>query len=344
MIAEKARDATRILVLRRDNIGDLVCTTPLIRSLRAQLPAARIVALVNRYNAPVLSGNPDLDAVLSYQKTKHRGADESLIGIYARRLRTLLELRREQFDWMLLPGGAQASARRVARLIAPRRILMREAGDCAAGPHEVEQSCALLARMGLNYETPAARVVADEVSVRQLAAKLRSALGFSPAQLVGVHISARKASQRWPAERYADLLRRLPSGPATAFMLLWAPGSARNALHPGDDEKVADVEARLQGLPLAPVATHRLEDLIAALSLCDRVICADGGAMHLAAALGKPIVCLFGDSDAARWRPWQTAFELLQPPSRNVADIMVEEVIDAYQRLLRAQPHGPMTR
>ena len=82
-----------------------------------------------------------------------------------------------------------------------------------------------------------------------------------------------------------------------------------------------------------PVPTHRLDELIAALALCDRVVCADGGAMHIAAALGKPIVCLFGDSDAARWRPWGVPYELLQPPSRNVADIVVENVMQAYQRL-----------
>lgn len=323
----------RILVLRRDNIGDLVCTTPLIRSLRAQLPGADLVALVNRYNEPVLSGNPDLDAVHSYQKVKHRDADESVPGVYARRVRTLLELRRRGFDWMLLPGGAQASALRVARLIAPARLLVRDAQDSAAGPHEVQQACNLLTRMGLNYETPRQRVVADPAIAQTLAAAVRSRLGFVPAALVGIHVSARKPSQRWATERFVELIRRLPAAPGTAFMLLWAPGSERNPQHPGDDEKAAQIEARLRGLPVVPVATLRLEELIAALSLCDRVICADGGAMHIAAALGKPIVCLFGDSDAARWRPWQVAHELLQPPSRNVDDIMVEDVMHAYQRL-----------
>jgi len=330
----------RILVLRRDNIGDLVCTTPLLRALRAQLPASRIVAFVNRYNEPVLHRNPDLDALRSYQKAKHRGADESLPGIYWRRLQTMLELRRQHFDWLLLPGGMQRGAAGAIRMLAPRSVLARAPYDAAAGPHEVEQVCGLLARMGLRYETPAARVVPDQAIVRRLAARIESAVGFRPESVVGIHVSARRPAQRWPAERFAELIRRLPERPGAAFMLLWAPGSESNPQHPGDDEKAARIEAALHGFPLALVATQRLEELIAALALCDRVICADGGAMHLAAALQKPMVCLFGDSDAARWHPWHAGYELLQPPSRNVADIMVEDAMHAYERLCARRPAG----
>ena len=332
--------ATRILVVRRDNIGDLVCTTPLLRALRAQLPASFIVALVNRYNEPVLHGNPDLDAVHAYQKTKHRDSGESIAGIYWRRLKTMAELRRQRFDWLLLPGGMQASSARAAGMIAPRRLLMRGAEDAGAGPHEVEQACHLLVRMGLQYEAPSARVVPDAALGQRLAAKLEAQLGFRPRLLIGVHISARKASQRWEAERFAEVIRHLPAVPGTAFMLLWAPGSASNPRHPGDDEKAAAIEEQLRGLPLVPVATQRLEELIAALALCDRLLCADGGAMHLAAALGKPIVCLFGASDSSRWGPWRTEFELLQAPSRDVADIMVEDVLRAYERLCARGPAG----
>ena len=53
----------RILVIRRDNIGDLVCTLPLFRALRRQLPEAHLAALVTSYTAAVLDGNPDLDAI-----------------------------------------------------------------------------------------------------------------------------------------------------------------------------------------------------------------------------------------------------------------------------------------
>ena len=67
----------KILVVRRDNIGDLICTTPFFAALRRRHPEAWIGALVNSYNAPVLDRNPDIDEVFAYQKLKHLEAGES---------------------------------------------------------------------------------------------------------------------------------------------------------------------------------------------------------------------------------------------------------------------------
>ena len=337
MLAHNNRNAVtsaapKVLVIRRDNIGDLVCTTPLLRALRAQLPAARIVVLATRYNAAVLAGNPDIDCCCSYTKLKHRAAGESALSIYLQRIQTILALRRERFDWILLPGGAQASSLRFAHWIRGDRLLLRGEEDTAAGPHEVEQSCHLLSRMGLRYETPAPRVVAAPDELAGIDALIAGALPHRPSRLVGLHISARKPSQRWPAESFAELARRL-AAEDTAFLLLWAPGSADNVQHPGDDGKAARVLELAAGLPIVPVPTQRLENLIAALSVCDTVICGDGGAMHLAAGLGRPVVCLFGQSTAARWHPWGAAYELLQMPSMQVNDISVDAVARAYAAL-----------
>jgi heptosyltransferase-3 len=323
----------RILIFRRDNIGDLVCTMPLVHALRKQLPGAHLAALVTHYNAAVLATNKDLDAVYSYTKAKHRADGESITGLYLRRLGLLRELRRERFDWVLLPGGAQASSVRTARWLRAERTLTRNAQDTVAGSHEVEQCCHLLVRMGLRYEAPPARIAADSAEVARVTERMHNAWGGRFTSAIGLHISARKASQQWPPERFADLARRLYASTQAPIMLLWAPGSRDNPLHPGDDEKVDAIVAAANGVPMLPFRTEHLAELIAALSCCERVICSDGGAMHLAAALGKPIVCLFGNSTAARWRPWGVPHELLQPPSLDVADIPVDQVLAAYARL-----------
>jgi len=329
-----AEGAPRILVIRRDNIGDLVCTTPLIRSLRAQLPRARIAALATRYNAPALAGNPDLDAAYAYTKAKHRAEGESVLGVYARRVRLAFELRRERFDWALLPGGPHASALWFARWIGAHRTLVRGPADAAAGAHEVEQCCNLLAHMGLRYEAPPTHVVADPRNAAALASRILKHWGARPRKLIGLHISARKPSQRWPTANFAEVAKDLHRAAGASFLLLWAPGASDDRLHPGDDDKAQTMIAEMAGLPVLPVPTQRLEELIAALAQCDEVICCDGGAMHLAAALGKPIVCLFGHSDAARWHPWGAPYELLQKDTRQVADIAPREASAAYARLL----------
>lgn len=319
----------RILVIRRDNIGDLVCTTPLLRALRRQLPQARIECLVTSYNRAVLAGHPDIDALHAYTKAKHRGAGDGALGIYWRRLAMMLDLRRRGFDYVLLPGGRQASSQRFARWVAPRQTLLRDEQDEVAGPHEVEQCCHLLPRLGLAYETPAPFVAPRADAAAALRARLFPA---GVERVVGLHISARKPSQRWPAERFAAFARTVADG-RTGFLLLWAPGREDDPLHPGDDAKAQQLQALTRDLPLQPAPTAQLEELIVALSACDAVVCGDGGAMHLAAGLGKPLVCMFGQSQASRWRPWGVRHELLQPPSQDVRDLPVEDVVAAFARV-----------
>jgi ADP-heptose:LPS heptosyltransferase len=316
----------RILVIRRDNIGDLLCTTPLLAALRQRFPAAWIGALVNSYTAPVLAGNAAVDEVFVYEKGKHL---DSVVGralALARRAALIARLRRQRIDVALLPAsGKQRSAERFARLSGARRIL--RADDLpAAGPHEVESAFRCAQALGIAGPPPA-------MTLAVAATALPAALPPGDGPLIGLHISARKPPQRWPIERYAELARRLHDSTAARFLLFWAPGAPDDIKHPGDDDKAAALLAQLAGLPVQAMPTHQLGELIAGLSLCERVICSDGGAMHIAAALGKPIVCFFGNSGAEQWHPWAVPYQLLQPDSRDVVDVSVDAVLAAYGRL-----------
>jgi ADP-heptose:LPS heptosyltransferase len=321
-------------VIRRDNIGDLVCTTPLISALRQRFPQAWIGVLANSYNAPVLAGNADIDRVFAYTKGKHLASGQGQLGALWERLKLVMHLRRLRIDDVILPGGAQASALRFSRWVAPKRVIaapLNVPTSEVRGGHEVERCFVLLADYGIAGTPPPCNVVADPVLVQSVTARLPSALAGR--QLVALQLSARKPKQRWPVERFAALAKALHAASDCGFLVFWSPGAADDPLHPGDDAKAAELVAQTRGLPLAAVATHELGELIAGLSLCESVICSDGGAMHIAAGLGKPIVCLFGNSDATRWRPWHVPHMLLQPASRDVADISVEEVVAAWRRL-----------
>jgi ADP-heptose:LPS heptosyltransferase len=192
--------------------------------------------------------------------------------------------------------------------------------------------------MGLDYAAPPCRIMADSVAAEGIRSRLNAAFP-RPRRVVGIHISARKPSQRWPAQAFAALARQLAAD-GSVCLLLWAPGSSEDPQHPGDDEKAAQIMALSAGVALFPFPTGRLEELIAALSLCEVVVCSDGGAMHLAAGLGKPIVCLFGQSTVSRWHPWGVPYSALQHPNENVADINVAEVMAAYARIQVTQEQG----
>ena len=117
-------------------------------------------------------------------------------------------------------------------------------------------------------------------------------------------------------------------------MLFWSPGDEKNRMHPGDDRAAAAIVADTAGLPVLPYATEGLETLIGGLSVCEAMICSDGGAMHVGAGLGLPILCFFGDSVPQNWHPWGVPYELLHPPTRNVKDITVDDAEAAFERLL----------
>lgn len=328
----------RILVVRRDNIGDLVCTTPLITALRKRFPEAWIGALVNSYNAPVLHGNPDLSEIYAYRKLKHREPGDSLLASLWTRCRLITALRRQSLDYVVLAGNA-ARAMGLARLLRPKSVVAATAAggrpDVAieAGEgHEVEITFRLAQAFGIGGSPPAPSIFPDEAAVARMHSEIATRIPGAP-RLLGIHISARKPSQRWPGERFAELAREIARQGNAGILLFWSPGAASDPRHPGDDEKAQTLALELRNLPLVPVPTPNLGELIAGLSLCDRVICSDGGAMHLAAALAKPIVCLFGQSDAARWHPWGVPHALLQPASRDVRDIGVGDVLDALRRL-----------
>lgn len=317
----------RILVIRRDNIGDLLCTTPLLATLRVARPNAWIGVLANRYNASILAGNPDIDDFFAYEKAKHRAAGKSRLTVWWETAKLLWRLRRMRFDVVLC---ASPGSHRFARMLAPQRIIE---ADRSGGEHEVAITARLLKPLGI-AATPGPLVLHADTA-RQSTMRAAMNLSQNDERCLAVYISARKPKQRWPIERYAELIRRiLATGLASRVLLFWAPGTTADPLHPGDDDKAAQLMSQIGGLPVTPVATHELSELVAGLSLADVVICSDGGAMHIAAGLGKPIVCFFGNSSAERWHPWGVPYELLQPTSHDVADIGVDEVHSVLGRLM----------
>ena len=114
----------KLLVIRRDNIGDLVCTTPLLLALRQRFPQAWIGVLTNSYCAPVLAGHPAIDQVFVYRKAKHREPGQSLLAAYGERLAMIWHLRRMAIDQVILAAPAhQASAERFARWVRPGSVV-----------------------------------------------------------------------------------------------------------------------------------------------------------------------------------------------------------------------------
>jgi heptosyltransferase-3 len=348
--------SARFLVIRRDNIGDLVCTTPLIGALRARYPQGHIAALVNSYNADVLEGNPALDAVHVYTKLKHRAPGESWARLLTARLRLLAALRRQRFDCVLLAkSGFDRQGLALARWVRPRHIVgfapadgRRAAGLThpvppaqAAELHEVEVLARLAAALGIDDTPGPLRAYPSAARVAEWRARLPALAERQERTWIALHVSAREPGRYWPVDKVVALIEQLAAGGRIGFVLLWAPGAADDPRHPGDDDKAQAIHrVAPANVPLLAAPTARLADLTAVLSLCDAFIGADGGALHLAAAVGLPIVALFENLEHKKrhWHPWRVPYELVAPATRDIADIGVEQVAEAWRRLAERLP------
>jgi ADP-heptose:LPS heptosyltransferase len=334
----------RVLVVRRDNIGDLVCTTPLLDALRNALPRAHLAALVNSYNAEVLMRNPALDAVHVYTKLKHRTPGSSALAPLLARIALIRRLRRERFDLAILArSGFDRHGLNFVRLLGIPRVIGftptdRPRGITDALPvpdnaqlHEVEAVCQLLRPLGIETAPGPLKVFPDP---RRIAA-WRKKIGA--AATVAVHVSAREATRQLATENWVSFLRGLCAvRPDLRIALFWSPGKADDPRHPGDDTKAQDILQACDGLGVIPCPTATLEDLMAGLACCSAFVGADGGAMHVAVACGLPTVGLFENSPfkLAHWHPWQVRREVVASPTFAISDISPEALVAAYSRLM----------
>ncbi len=338
--AERVR---RILVVRNDNIGDLLCATPALRALRRAFPGSEITILVPEHCRPAVERNPDVDSVLGYAKAKHR-AGWLGVGALWELTRVLRELRRRRFDlaitvrrpfsrtsaWLGYASGApwrlgfRAPAGHPFRFFLNLGTPAERAGD---EPHEVDSCLALLRCLGI---PPAGRELTlfPDPEAQEAVRRRLAETGIDPAAgLALVHISNRRESGRWSLDAFAHAADALHDRFGMVVALSWAPGDAANPLFPGDDGKADEVARQMRTLPVL-LSTPRLAELIAAVSLSDFVLSTDGGVMHIAAALGVPQVVLFGKTSTAVWSPVSEKSLVLQRGS-HVRNLSVEEVVAA---------------
>ena len=202
--------------------------------------------------------------------------------------------------------------------------------------HAVSKMAKLGALLSAEETLGATKLFPDADLVARERARL-VALGWDPKRSsVALHISSRKQDQRWPEESFVELAKSLTASGNLQILLFWSPGAENDPMHPGDDGKAQRILERLHGLTAFPCPTAEIKQLIASLSLADQMICSDGGAMHIAAALNKPIVCFFGTSFVPEWHPWGVPYIALQKPSRTVADITVNETLAAFVELQKS--------
>jgi len=333
-----------ILIIRRDNIGDLVCTTPLIEGVKTAYPDANVYLLINTVSHDVVKNNPHITRTFVYRKAKHASGKVAMLRVYFARLKMFLQLRRIHFDAAILANPVPCKySLRLARMAGVQHIIGADTGNKAItipfrgadffGDHQVEHAFSYLSAItDRQIKIPSVRIWLTDQERQQATQRMNE---LQPDKKVGlaVHISSRSAKRRWPLERYVETIQRYLQENSGSVMIFWSPQGTLAPDDVGDQHRAEQVLAACQSPRVSLYPTASVRELVAAYERCELVLCSDGGQMHLAAAMNKKQVVLFGDTDQKSWHPWSGQYQILQTPSGDCVDVTVDDVWQSLVRL-----------
>lgn len=304
----------KILVLKRDKVGDMLLTTPMLRVLRQAIPDARIEVLASDCNAWVLDGNRDVDRVWVYRRVRLGRRVSATAAL--QQLSIFSRLRARRFDVAIAAGGeASARATRRARWAGARRLIAYgQVGETSgtdlleepATGHERDRMLGLLVPLGIdpNGEAPMPSYTPPAATLAWAQSWLARE-GLVPGRYVVIGLGARRAKRQ---PETAQVLRwsawlRDAHGLSTVFM--WTPGASDDPAYPGDDAIAQPViDARQRGVH--PFRGPLLE-AIGLLWAARASVLPDSGLMHFAAASPGGVVGLFAQPQSSpppqRWGP-----------------------------------------
>jgi lipopolysaccharide heptosyltransferase II len=290
----------RILITRMRFIGDIVLTTPVIRSVRAACPDAFIAYMGERDAVSLLEGNPFLDEIIPYDYARPGVLEQARVGFL---------LKRKRFDLVVDLFGNPRSAL-LTRLSGARvrvgpertgrgRLYTIRVADDGREKTAVEFHNQYIAAAGIPPVATKPELFLREEEKRDAASYLRWVCGggkpLDPGRpVVGMHPGATWPAKKWLPQRFAELAdtARAKLG---AYVVITAG--------PGDAEAVSAVGASAVSAPFA-LNVLPLRQLAAVISCCNVFVSNDAGPMHIAAALGVPTVGLFGPGEDSIWFPY----------------------------------------
>ncbi len=312
----------RIVVRGVNWLGDAVMTTPALQRLREAKPNARITLLTPAKLAEIWRQHPALDAVETFQEGESvwsvggrlRAGNFDLGLILPNSPRSALEIRlagvpqrvgqaRPWRNWLLTraidvrPGAVTMHKRSSSEI---NRLIREGAPATPAvqpiGAHHIYQYLHLTAALGAKPEPLPPRLVVPDAAVAQFAAKFGLAASLTePAVWLGLICGAEYGpAKRWPEDRFIEAARQIRRRLKCGWLVFGLKNEqdAAARIIAGIEHGAAD-----GSLPVINLAGRTsLGELCAGLKLCRVLLTNDSGPMHVAAALGTPVVAIFGST------------------------------------------------
>ena len=285
----------RVLIIKLRYIGDVLLATPTMRALKAAQPDVHVTMMVNRGTEDVLLGNPDVDEIMVLDK-----------GSLAAQWRLIAGLRRRQFDTVIDLTDGDRSAFLSWISGAPVRIGFNDehrwrgqgytqvVQPVPGVRHRIDRDLAALKLLKIEAgsKVPQLWLTSED---ENRANQLLEQLGIQRSQsIVVLQPGARYWFKAWPPERFAELADRLQSEYNCQVLI---GGSQQDIILAQQIRQMAKSNLVI----MAGRTTIRQFAVIAKKSAL--FVGSDSGAMHIASAVGTPVVALFGPSNPFEWGP-----------------------------------------
>ena len=314
-------DFSRTLIIKPSSLGDVVQALPVLTALREAHPQAHIAWLVSSAWADIVRGHPRLDDVRVFDRRRFGRIGRSL-GVTTDFLAFIERLRRERFTTVLDLQGLFRSGFLAAATGAKTRVGLASARELASvfytltvplprtEMHAVDRYMALARHIGLP-DPKATDHLPVPAEARAAARRRLEEEGLAPGEPFAVVCAhARWSTKQWPAERFAEVLRRLHAEAGARGVLV---GSAAAA---AIGRQIAEASASARPIDLSDRTT--LKEMVALVAEARAVVTNDSGPMHVAASAGTPVVAIFGPTHPGRTGPYGPGHHVLvgQAPCR----------------------------
>ena len=340
----------KVLVIKRDKIGDLLLTTPLLALLKAAVPQVETHLLANDYNAWVVADDPHVDRVWTYRRVRNAGRVS--IGAIWQWLGQSLALRRERYDWVIVANGDESprAIRRGLSLRGTRTVARCADASAYAGltdplppdgsGHEIERLLALLAPLGIS--PPAQKVLPAYVLPRKCSAFALGWLsehGLVPGKYVVLGLGARRPKKQPGTAQVLAWSAHLKQRWNLDTVFMWTPGKSGDPLYPGDDEVAQPVLDTVAGGQAPQIRPFRgpISEALGLIWSARASIFPDSGLMHFAAASPGGVLGLFAETKVspapAQWAPRGKNSDYLEA-DRSVSELPEALVYEHLAKLL----------
>lgn len=297
-----------ILILKMRNIGDVLLTVPTIRAIRDTFPNAYIAALVNKGTEDMLTGNPLLDDVIVYNRKIKRMSPLNKLRSEARFVK---RLRSGHFNMTIdLTGGDRPAI--YSYLSGARyRIGWNQKGKGFLGKphlythlidmpdnrcHVVLKDLSLVKHFGMDTNDLAVNMFLSEEDKSHIDETL-SRYGLSSDPFIHIHPTSRWFFKCWTDEFMAKIIDFFECKIGKKVVVTSGPSKK-------EIDKIKNIIKNVKSKPINLAGSLTLKELAVVSQRATLFFGVDSAPMHIAAAVGTPVVALFGPSGAFNWGPW----------------------------------------